>query len=160
MILNINDQAPEFTAKTDGDGEISLKDLRGQMVVLYFYPKDDTSGCTQEALDFTEHLKEFEKLNTKIIGVSKDSVKKHDKFKAKYDLPLTLISDEEVKICEAYGVYVEKSMYGKKYMGIERTTLLINDSGKIIEIWRKVKVKDHVSNVLKTIQELDKTIAA
>ena len=154
MTLNINDQAPSFKAKVSGDAEISSDDLKGQMYVLYFYPKDDTSGCTKEAIEFTENLKKFDKHGVKIIGVSKDSVKKHDKFIEKYELGVTLISDEDVKICQDYGIYVEKSMYGKKYMGIERTTFLIDDSGKIINIWNKVKVKDHVDNVLIFIENL------
>lgn len=152
--LQIGDHAPDFKMPTDGGGEISLSELRGQAVVLYFYPKDDTSGCTKEACGFTEALPNFEGLGAKIIGVSKCSVAKHDKFKAKYDLKITLASDEESDVCEQYGVWVEKSMYGRKYMGIERATYLINAEGNIAQIWRKVKVPGHVEAVQKALEDL------
>jgi peroxiredoxin Q/BCP len=147
MTLSIGDAAPAFTMPTDGGGSISLKDLAGKKIVLYFYPKDDTSGCTAQACGFRDALPAFGKLDAVVIGVSKDSVASHDKFKKKYELPFTLGSDENSGVCEAYGVWVEKSMYGKKYMGIERTTFLIDGKGKIAQIWRKVKVPGHVEAV-------------
>ena len=145
--LNTGDKAPEFSLPTDGDGEITLSDFKGQKVVLYFYPKDNTPGCTTESCNFRDEKKDFEKLNTAIIGISKDSVKKHDNFKAKYDLNFPLASDEESDVCERYGVWTEKSMYGKKFLGIERSTFLIDENGKIEKIWRKVKVNGHVDEV-------------
>ena len=151
--LNIGDAAPDFTMPTDGNGEVSLSAFKGQSLILYFYPKDDTPGCTKEAQGFTEALEEFNGLNAAIIGVSKDSVAKHDKFKAKYDLRFPLASDEESDVCERYGVWVEKNMYGKKYMGIERATFLIDENGKIAEIWRKVKVPGHVDAVKEALQD-------
>ncbi len=146
-ILNIGDTAPDFTLPTDGDGTISLSALKGTRVVLYFYPKDDTPGCTTESCGFRDHKQDFEGVGAAIIGISKCSVKKHDKFKAKYDLNFPLASDEHDDVCERYGTYVEKSMYGKKYMGIQRATFLIDEDGKIAHIWPKVKVKGHVEAV-------------
>ena len=154
MTLAIGDAAPAFTMPTDGAGSISLKDLAGKKVILYFYPKDDTSGCTAQACGFRDALPDFGKLDAVVIGVSKDSVASHDKFKKKYDLPFTLGSDENSGVCEAYGVWVEKSMYGKKYMGIERTTFLIDAKGKIAQIWRKVKVPGHVDAVATAVKSL------
>lgn len=148
--------APAFTLPTDGNGTISLKDLKGQNVVLYFYPKDDTPGCTTESCNFRDNIKQLEKLNAQIIGLSKDSVKSHDKFKAKYDLNFPLASDEDGKVCEAYGVWIEKSMYGKKYMGIDRSTFLIDANGKIAALWRKVKVDGHVDEVKAALQQIAK----
>ena len=145
--LNIGDAAPDFTLPTDGNGEITLSNLKGQKVVIYFYPKDDTPGCTKESCGFSEALPAFNKMNTAIIGISKDSVAKHDKFKAKYNLQFPLASDENNDTCERYGVWKEKNMYGKKYMGIERSTFLIDENGKIAQIWRKVKVPGHVEEV-------------
>lgn len=145
---DIGDKAPNFTAATDSGGEVSLKDFAGRKVVLYFYPKDDTPGCTKEACGFRDALPDFTGADAVILGVSKDSPAKHDKFKAKYELPFTLVSDEDGKICEAYGTWVEKSMYGRKYMGIDRATFLIDEKGQIREIWRKVKVPGHVEKVL------------
>lgn len=150
--LNIGGSAPDFTLPTDGDGEITLSSLQGEKVVLYFYPKDDTPGCTKESCAFNENLSALNKMNARVIGLSKCSVKKHDKFKAKYGLNFPLASDEEGKVCEAYGTWVEKSMYGKKYMGIDRSTFLIDENGKIEKIWRKVKVKGHVEEVTETIK--------
>jgi peroxiredoxin Q/BCP len=147
-------KAPAFTMPTDGGGKISLKDLKGQKVVLYFYPKDDTPGCTKEACGFRDALPDFTKVDAVIIGVSKDTVAKHDKFKDKYDLPFTLASDEDGKVCEAYGTWVEKNMYGRKYMGIERSTFLIDEQGVLRGEWRKVKVKGHVEEVLEAAQAL------
>lgn len=154
MSVDANDNAPSFESATDGDGKIALNDLKGQPFVLYFYPKDDTPGCTKESCAFRDNLPAFEKLNIRVLGVSKDTVAKHDKFKAKYDLPFTLISDEDGSICEAYGTWVEKSMYGRKYMGIERTTFLIDGEGKIQKVWRKVRVKNHVEEVLEESEQL------
>jgi thioredoxin-dependent peroxiredoxin len=149
MALNIGDPAPGFSLATDGGGTLSLADLKGRKVILYFYPKDDTPGCTKEACAFRDAMPDFEGADAVIVGVSKDGPAKHDKFKAKYDLPFTLLSDEDGSLCEAYGVWVEKSMYGRKYMGIERATYLIDEVGKIAEIWRKVKVPGHAEAVLK-----------
>lgn len=146
--------APDFTLPIDGGLELNSLDLRGKNVVLYFYPKDDTPGCTKEAQGFRDAHKAFETENTVIIGVSKDTVKKHDKFIEKYDLNFHLISDEACELCEAYGVWVEKSMYGKKYMGIQRATFLIDGQGVIQKIWPKVSVKGHVDDVLKAVKIL------
>ncbi|MBK3777029.1 thioredoxin-dependent thiol peroxidase [Azospirillum aestuarii] len=146
--------APDFTMPTDGGGSVTLSALRGKPVVLYFYPKDDTSGCTSEACGFRDQLPDFSGLDAVIIGVSKDSVASHDKFKAKYELPFTLASDKEAGVAEAYGVWVEKSMYGRKYMGLERATFLIDKDGIVRNVWRKVKVTGHVAAVLKALQAL------
>lgn len=154
MSLDVGDKAPSFSLQTDGGGDISLKDLKGQTVVLYFYPKDDTPGCTAEACGFRDVLPDFSKVKATVIGVSKDPVKKHDKFKDKYALNFPLASDEDGNICEAYGTWVEKSMYGRKYMGIERSTFVIDGKGVIRGVWRKVKVPGHVDEVLKAVQEL------
>jgi peroxiredoxin Q/BCP len=149
-------KAPDFTLPTDGAGEITLSALQGHPVVLYFYPKDDTTCCSKEACDFRDNLSALKKLKAHIIGVSKDSVKKHDKFKEKYQLNFPLASDEEGQVCAQYGVWVEKSMYGRKYMGIERATFLIDAEGRIVKIWRKVSVTEHVNEVLAALQELKK----
>ena len=146
--LEVGHKAPAFKLPSDGGGELSLASLKGRKVVLYFYPKDDTSGCTQEAIDFNGLKAQFAKADTEIIGVSPDPVKSHDKFKAKHELGFTLISDESKAMLEAFGVWVEKSMYGRKYMGVERTTILIGADGKIAQIWRKVKVPGHAKDVL------------
>lgn len=151
--LSIGSVAPGFTLPADGKASVTLSDHKGKNVVLYFYPKDDTPGCTQEAIDFREAVKEFEKLDTVIFGVSCDSPTKHDKFKSKFCLPFTLVSDEDSSVCKTYGVWVEKSMYGKKYMGIERATYLIDKNGKISNIWRNVKVPGHVQEVLQFIKK-------
>ena len=153
--LNIGDTAPAFTLPRDGGEQVSLADYAGQAVVLYFYPRDDTPGCTKEAIGFTEMADEFTAANTVVIGASKDSVKKHDKFREKHSLGVVLVSDEESDLCETYGVWVEKSMYGKTYMGIERATFLIGPDGKIAQIWRKVKVPGHVEAVLEAARALD-----
>lgn len=154
MALEVGDKAPAFSMKTDGGGKVSLSGLKGQNVVLYFYPKDDTSGCTAEACGFRDKLPAFKKLDATVIGVSRDSVESHDKFKKKHSLNFTLGSDETGKVTEDYGVWVEKSMYGKKYMGIERATYLIDGKGIIRGIWRKVKVPGHVEEVAKAIKQL------
>jgi peroxiredoxin Q/BCP len=146
--LNVGDKAPSFSLATDGGGRVSLKDLSGKPIVLYFYPKDDTSGCTREAVAFTGLLAKFNRLGVKVIGVSKDSIESHDKFKAKHDLGVVLGSDPDGKVVESYGCWVEKSLYGRKYMGIDRSTFLIDPKGKISRIWRKVKVPGHAEDVL------------
>ena len=150
----IGKAAPSFAMKTDGGGEISLEALRGRKVVLYFYPKDDTPGCTKEACGFRDTFPDFSSIDATIIGVSRDTAAKHDKFKAKYDLPFTLGADEDGSVCEAYGSWVEKSMYGRKYMGIDRSTFLIDEKGTLRAEWRKVKVKGHVEEVLEAARSL------
>ncbi|WP_299398926.1 thioredoxin-dependent thiol peroxidase [Pelagibius sp.] len=153
-MVEVGKKAPNFKMATDGGGSVALKDLKDQKVVLYFYPKDDTPGCTKEACGFRDAFPDFSKLDAVVIGVSKDSVAKHDKFKAKHHLPFTLASDEDGNVCEAYGTWVEKSMYGKKYMGIERATFLIDEKGVVRGEWRKVKVPGHVDAVLEAAQAL------
>jgi peroxiredoxin Q/BCP len=154
MSIEIGDKAPDFTLSTDGNGKVTLSKLRGQKVVLYFYPKDDTSGCTAEACGFRDSFPKFGKVEAAIIGISKDSVASHDKFKKKYELPFTLASDADGKVCEAYGVWVEKSMYGRKYMGIERATFLIDEKSVVRGVWHKVKVPGHVDAVLAAAKSL------
>lgn len=141
------DKAPDFTAPTDGGGTLTLGSLKGKNVVLYFYPKDDTPGCTREACGFRDNMTALAGAGTVVVGVSKDSVRRHDNFKAKYDLPFQLVADEDGAICEAYGVWVEKQNYGRTYMGIERATFLIDRKGVIREVWRKVRVNGHVEAV-------------
>lgn len=155
MALEIGNKAPAFSMKTDGGGKVSLSGLKGKNVVLYFYPKDDTSGCTAEACGFRDRLPAFKKLDATVIGVSRDSVESHDKFKKKYELNFALGADETGKVTEDYGVWVEKNMYGKKYMGIERATFLIDGKGVLRGIWRKVKVPGHVEEVAKAIKSLE-----
>ena len=152
--LAVGDKAPAFTLPTDGGGKISLSALKGQTVVLYFYPKDNTSGCTKEAIEFSAAKAKFDKLGAVVIGCSRDSAASHDKFKDKHKLKLTLAADEAGKVTESYGVWVEKSLYGRKYMGIERATFLIDGAGKLAAIWRKVKVPGHVEAVLKAAQSI------
>jgi thioredoxin-dependent peroxiredoxin len=147
-MLAIGNPAPDFTLPRDGGGTVQLSALRPAKTVVYFYPKDDTSGCTLEAQEFTARLAEFTAAGTTVIGISKDSVKSHDKFCKKYGLGIILASDEHSTTCEDYGVWAEKSMYGKTYMGIERSTFLIDGSGKLAQAWRKVSVKGHVDDVL------------
>ena len=154
MSVKSGDKAPDFTLPTDGNGSVSLSKLRGNPVVLYFYPKDDTTGCTAEACAFRDSFPDYGKTGATVIGVSRDPVASHDKFKKKYQLPFTLASDSEGKVTEAYGVWVEKSMYGRKYMGIERSTYLIDKDGVVRGAWRKVKVPGHVTEVLKAVQAL------
>ena len=151
-ILKNGSPAPAFTLPANAGKTISLSDYVGKKLVLYFYPKDDTSGCTAEAIDFNNKLNEFEACNTAILGVSPDSVASHDKFKKKYELNFPLASDEAKAMLETYGVWVEKSMYGKKYMGVERTTVLIDEAGTIVKVWNKVKVPGHVDEVLATVK--------
>lgn len=154
--LKIGDKAPNFKLPRDGaeDGSdlISLSDFKGEKVVLYFYPKDDTPGCTAESCGFNDNLSKMNKLGVAVIGMSKCSVKKHNKFRDKYGLKFPLASDENGTTCEDYGTWVEKSMYGKKYMGIERSTFLIDEKGKIAQIWRNVKVPGHVEAVMAEIK--------
>ena len=147
-MLIASDTAPDFTLPRDGGGTVTLSAFRPGKVVLYFYPKDDTPGCTLEAQDFTARAAEFAAANTTVIGLSKDSVKAHDKFCKKHGLSVILASDEAGTTCEDYGVWVEKSMYGKTYLGIERTTVLIDGQGKIARVWAKVSVKGHADEVL------------
>ena len=154
MSLKVGDMAPDFTLTTDGGGSISLKELKGKTVVLYFYPRDDTPGCTAEACAFRDSLPDFSKVKAEVVGISRDSVGSHDKFKRKFKLPFPLASDEDGKVTEAYGVWVEKSMYGKKYTGIERATFLIDGKGVIRDIWRKVKVEGHTDEVLEAARAL------
>lgn len=151
MTLSIGDFAPNFTLPSDGGKTVTLSDFIGKKVILYFYPKDSTSGCTKEACSFRDYKLNFDKKNTIIIGISKDSVKSHEKFKEKERLNFVLASDETGDICQKYGVWAEKSMYGRKYFGIERSTFLINEEGKILKIWRKVSVPGHVEDVFQTI---------
>jgi len=153
--LSPSSPAPDFTVPTDGNGTITLSALQGKNIVLYFYPKDDTPGCTIEAKDFSEAEEAFTQQNTVILGISKDNVKSHDKFKEKYCLPFPLLSDSDGSICDAYGTWIEKSMYGKKYMGIDRATFLIDQKGIIRQIWRKVSVTNHVKEVLAAVQSLN-----
>jgi thioredoxin-dependent peroxiredoxin len=150
-LLKPGDPAPAFDLPTAGGGRVSLASLRGKRIVLYFYPKDDTPACTQEALNFTEKARSFASANAVVVGVSRDSVAKHDKFAAKYGLKLQLGADLQGETCEAYGVWVEKSMYGRQYMGVERATFLIDEKGRLLRIWRKVKVAGHVDDVLTEI---------
>jgi thioredoxin-dependent peroxiredoxin len=146
--------APDFDLETDGDGRVRLSDLAGKAVVLYFYPKDDTSGCTLEAISFTSAATAFDKAGTVVIGISPDTVRSHDKFKKKHGLGITLVADPDRKAIEAYGVWVEKSMYGRKYMGVERATFLIGPDRKLVREWRKVKVPGHVEAVLEAAKAL------
>jgi thioredoxin-dependent peroxiredoxin len=154
MSIEIGDKAPDFTLPTDGGGKATLSKLRGRKVVLYFYPKDDTSGCTAEACGFRDSFPQFGKLDATVIGISRDSVASHDKFKQKHDLPFILASDEKGEVTEAYGVWVQKSMYGRKYMGIERATFLVDEKGVVRGLWRKVKVPGHVEAVLAAAKSL------
>jgi peroxiredoxin Q/BCP len=148
MTLETGDKAPAFTLPTDGGGRVSLADLAGKTVVLYFYPKADTPGCTTEGQDFSALSAEFAAAGAVVIGVSRDPVKTLDRFKAKYDLTIILGSDEDGTVCEAFGTWIEKSMYGRQYMGIERATFLIDGQGVVRRIWHKVKVKAHAREVL------------
>ncbi|MEM9756604.1 MAG: peroxiredoxin [Pseudomonadota bacterium] len=153
-MLDTGADAPDFTLPRDGGETLTLSSLQPKAVVLYFYPKDDTSGCTKEAIAFTGLGADFEAAGAVVVGISKDSVAKHDKFIAKHELGVILVSDEDSDVCERYGTWVEKSMYGKKYMGIERSTFLIDGSGKIAQAWRKVKVPGHAEAVLEAAKAL------
>jgi peroxiredoxin Q/BCP len=145
MTLAAGDPAPDFTLPTDGGGSVTLSSLKGRPVIVYFYPKDDTTGCTAEACGFRDAMPRFQ--GAEVIGISRDSVKSHDKFKAKYALQFTLASDLDGAVCDSWGVWVEKSMYGRKYMGIERSTFLVDAAGTIRRVWRKVSISGHVEAV-------------
>lgn len=149
--LDVGDLAPQFDLPRDGGGSLSLTASAGKPVVLYFYPQDDTTSCTQEAISFSQLKPEFEKAGAVVIGLSPDNVKKHDKFKSKYNLTVDLAADEERKVIEAYHLWVEKSMYGRKYMGVERATFLIGRDGRIARIWRKVRIKGHAELTAKGV---------
>ena len=153
MTVTVGQPAPQFSVETD-EGPRSLADYRGKRLVLYFYPKDDTSGCTSEAQQFRDEYLRFTVNKAEILGVSKDSIASHEKFKAKHSLPFPLASDGDGALSEAYGVWKEKSMYGKKYMGIERSTFLIDENGVVVKEWRKVKVSGHSQDVLNALHEL------
>jgi peroxiredoxin Q/BCP len=152
MTVKAGDEAPDFDLPTDGGGRIRLSERRGYPVVLYFYPKDDTSGCTREAIDFSTRKPDFDEMQTEIVGISPDAPKSHDKFKAKHGLAITLAADEEKKAAEAYGVWMEKSMYGRKYMGVDRSTFLVDRNGVVARVWRNVKVPGHVDDVLEAVR--------
>ena len=154
MKLQPGSKAPDFSLSTDGGGRISLKDLKGRKVVLYFYPKDNTSGCTKEAVGFRDAMAEFEAAGVTVLGASKDSPTSHDQFKETYGLPFNLLCDTNGTLCANYGTWVQKDMYGKKYYGIERSTFLIDETGVIRRIWRKVKVAGHVAEVLDTAKDI------
>ena len=149
--MKIGNKAPDFTALTDSGEKVKLKDFRGKKVVLYFYPKDNTPGCTQQACDFRDSIAAFGKKNTVVLGVSPDSVASHQKFKAKFDLPFPLLSDPDHKLAEKYGVWQEKSLYGRKFMGVVRSTFLIDENGKLAEAHNKVRVKGHVEKMLEQV---------
>ncbi len=152
--LDIGSPAPDFTLPADGGASVSLQDYAGRRLVLFFYPRDDTPTCTKEAIAFTQHAAAFDAAGASVIGVSKDTVAKHDKFKAKHDLGVTLASDAEGDVCERYGVWVEKKMYGRTSMGVERATFLIDSAGTIRGMWRKVRLPGHVDAVLEAAQGL------
>ena len=154
MSVELGNKAPDFTLPTDGAGTVTLSKLNGKKVVLYFYPKDDTSGCTAEACGFRDSFPDYGGTGAVVIGISKDTVASHDKFKKKHGLPFILASDTSGDVCEKYGVWVEKSMYGRKYMGIERATFLIDGAGTVRGVWHKVRVPGHVVEVLKAARAL------
>ena len=154
MTINPGDKAPDFDLPIDGGDSLSLKELSGQIVVLYFYPKDSTPGCSNEARDFRDLHSKFRKAGAVVLGASKDSVKRHDNFKAKNELPFSLLSDEEGTLCTAYGVWILKKLYGREYMGIERATFLIDAQGVVRNVWHKVKVKGHAEQVLEAVKAL------
>lgn len=157
MTLQVGDAAPDFTLPADDGGAVSPADFRGRKLVIYFYPKDNTPGCTKEAIGFTELAKDFAEADTEVLGVSKDSVKKHQNFRNKHDLAIRLASDAESDVCERYGIWQEKRLYGRSFMGIVRTTFLIDRDGRIARIWPKVKVSGHAEEVLAAARELDDT---
>ena len=156
-MLDVADLAPDFTLPGNAGNkgvEVTLSDLRGKAVVLFFYPRDDTPGCTKESIGFSQHLQAFADAGAKVFGISKDTLAKHEKFAAKHDLTTPLLSDAEGQVCEDYGVWKEKNMYGKKHWGIERSTFVINGDGQIAKIWRRVKVEGHVEEVLEAVRAL------
>jgi len=150
----LNQKVPAFKSSATGETTVKLSEFKGKKIVLFFYPKDETPGCTQEGEDFRDHYKEFKKRNTEIFGVSKDSMDSHEKFKSKFQFPFGLISDSDEELCQIFDVIREKNMYGKKYMGIERSTFVIDEKGKLIGEWRKVKVPGHVKEVLEFVRDL------
>ena len=155
-MLKINTKAPDFTLTSTNNTDYSLKKSLGKYVVIYFYPKDDTPGCTIEANDFNKLLPQFKKLNCEVFGISKDNLKSHDKFKEKYKLKFDLLSDEELTVLKKFKVWGKKKFMGREFMGIFRTTFLIDKKGKILRIWENVKVKDHAKEVLETLKEIQK----
>jgi thioredoxin-dependent peroxiredoxin len=159
MAITLGGAAPDFTLEKDGGGTLSLNELQGKITVLFFYPKDDTTGCTLEAKDFSDRASEFAKIGAAVAGISPDSVKSHGKFKAKHGLAVALLSDESKEMIASYGLWVEKSMYGRKYMGVERTTLLLDPEGKAAQIWEKVKVPGHAEEVLEAARQLKARLA-
>ena len=154
MSVSVGEKAPDFTMPTDGNGSVSLSKLRGKPVVLYFYPKDDTSGCTAEACGFRDTFPDYGKTGATVIGVSRDSVASHDKFAAKESLPFPLLADTEEKVCKLFDVIKQKSLYGRKYLGVERSTFLLDAAGRLKLEWRKVKVPGHAEEVLEAAQRL------
>lgn len=154
MTLSVGDKYPDLTLPANGGRDVGFKDFKDKKLVVYFYPKDNTPGCTQEGQDFRDLYSQFAKAGADIVGISKDSVKSHDNFVAKYDFPFTLLSDKDGAACDAFGAIVEKSMYGKKYMGIDRCTWLFDGKGKLKQVWRGVKVKGHAAEVLEAVQAL------
>ena len=154
--MKVNSKAPSFSLPSTSNNEYSLKDSLGKYIVLYFYPKDDTPGCTIETNDFNKLLSKFKKLDCEIYGISKDNIKSHDKFREKYKIKFDLLSDEEIKVLKKYKVWAKKKFMGREFMGIVRTTFLIDKKGKIIKIWNNVKVKDHAKEVLETLQNIVK----
>jgi peroxiredoxin Q/BCP len=157
MSIEIGQNAPDFSLKNQDGAEISLRDFKGKWIVLYFYPKDNTSGCTAEACDFTAALPDFKELDAVILGISPDSVKSHQNFIQKQNISFTLLSDEEKEVVKIYDVWKKKSMYGREYMGVERSTFLIDPEGKIVKIWRKVSVKGHSDEVKSILFDLQKS---
>ena len=153
-MLKEGDKAPDFTAKDDKGNSVSLKDFRGKKIVLYFYPKDNTSGCTKEACDFRDNLNRIKRKDTVILGVSPDNEKSHVKFRDKFDLTFPLLVDEDKKLVNLYGVWQEKSLYGRKFMGVVRTTFIVDEKGKIAKIFPKVKVAGHVDAVIEALSEI------
>ncbi len=154
MALSTGDSVPSFKLPSSSGKDVALTDFKGKKIVLYFYPKDDTPGCTAEACDFRDNLQNYEDANAVIVGVSKDALKSHNKFIEKYKLPFELLADEEGKMLDAFGVWKEKSMYGKTFLGVERSTFLIDENGKIVKEWRKVSVPNHVAAVLEEAKSL------
>ena len=153
-MVEVGDSAPDFSVPNDGGGNSALKHYRGRNLILYFYPKDGTPGCTREAIDFRDHLETFNELNASIVGVSRDSPKRHINFSKKNQLNFPLISDEDGTICENYGVWQQKQNYGRSYMGIVRSTFLINSGGSVAEVWKSVRVKGHIEAVIKAVKKI------
>jgi len=154
MTVTVGKKVPAFSVPATGGKSLGLKDFKGKRLVLYFYPKDSTPGCTTEGQDFRDHYKQFQKANCEVLGVSQDSLKRHDNFKSKHDFPFELLSDEDGTLCEQFDVIKLKKMYGKEFMGIERSTFLIDENGKLVQEWRQVKVPGHVAEVLAAVKAL------